>query len=85
VTCGAHGGGTVAVDVRALYRRHLSIIGDSGATDRMTRDVWRLVAERRIDPPPVLHRFPLSEAAAAHEAAAGRGIFGRAVLLVGSA
>jgi NADPH:quinone reductase-like Zn-dependent oxidoreductase len=83
VTCGAHGGGTVAVDVRTLYRRHLSIVGESGASAAMTREVWQWVAERRVEAPPVLHRFPLSEAAAAHEAAAGREIFGRVVLLVG--
>jgi NADPH:quinone reductase-like Zn-dependent oxidoreductase len=82
VTCGAHGGGIVAVDVRTLYRRHLSIVGESGASAAMTREVWQLVAERRIDLPPVLHRFPLSEAAAAHRAAAGRDCFGRVVLVV---
>jgi NADPH:quinone reductase len=83
VTCGAHGGGTVAVDIRALYRRHLSIVGESSASAEMTREVWQLVAERRVDPPPVFHRFALSEAAAAHAAAAGRETFGRVVLLIG--
>jgi NADPH:quinone reductase-like Zn-dependent oxidoreductase len=82
VTCGAHGGGAVEVDIRRLYRLHLSILGERGATAEMTREVWQEVAERRLAPPPVFHRFPLSEAAAAHEAARGRDIFGRVVLEV---
>jgi NADPH:quinone reductase-like Zn-dependent oxidoreductase len=48
----------------------------------MTREVWRAVAERQVPPLPVFHRFPLAEAAAAHEAARGRELFGRAVLVV---
>lgn len=82
VTCGAHGGGVVEVDVRDLYRRHLAILGERGASAAMIREVWRLVGERRIEPPPVSARFPLAEAAAAHEAAAGRDVFGRVVLAV---
>ena len=82
VTCGAHGGGIVDVDMRVLYRRHLSILGERGASAAMTREVWRLVGERRIEPPPVSARFPLAEAAAAHEVAAGRDVFGRVVLVV---
>jgi NADPH:quinone reductase-like Zn-dependent oxidoreductase len=84
VTCGAHGGGAVTVDMRALYRRHLSIVGERGASASMTREVWQKVAERRIEPVPVFHRFPLSQAAAAHEAASGRDVFGRVVLEVGA-
>ena len=82
VTCGAHGGGVVEVDMRVLYRRHLAILGERGASAAMTREVWRLVGERRIEPPPVSARFPLAEAARAHEAAAGRDVFGRVVLVV---
>jgi NADPH:quinone reductase-like Zn-dependent oxidoreductase len=82
VTCGAHGGGVVEVDMRVLYRKHLGILGERAASREMIRDVWRLVGERRIEPPPVSARFPLDEAAAAHEAAAGRDVFGRVVLVV---
>jgi NADPH2:quinone reductase len=82
VTCGAHGGGVVSVDVRDLYRRHLAILGERGASAAMTREVWRAVAERRLAPPPVHARFPLTEAAAAHQAAAGRDVFGRVVLQI---
>jgi NADPH:quinone reductase-like Zn-dependent oxidoreductase len=82
VTCGAHGGGVVDVDMRVLYRHHLAILGERAASRSMVREVWRLVSERKIEPPPVSARFPLAEAAAAHEAAAGRDIFGRVVLVV---
>lgn len=83
VTCGAHGGGEVAVDMRDLYRRHLAIHGERGASAATIAETWRAVAERRLQPPPVFHRFPLAEAPAAHEAAAGRDVFGRVILLVG--
>jgi NADPH:quinone reductase-like Zn-dependent oxidoreductase len=84
VTCGAHGGGTVALDVRKLYRRRLSIIGDTGASVAVTREVFAAVADGRLPPPPVFHRFPLEQIAAAHEAAAGRGLFGRVIVTIGS-
>ncbi|MEU3891914.1 alcohol dehydrogenase catalytic domain-containing protein [Streptomyces sp. NPDC029041] len=82
VTCGAHGGGVVGLDIRLLYRRHLSILGDRGATAQMTRDVWQAVSDRRIEPAAVLHRYPLSQAAAAHAAAVSRDTFGRVILEV---
>jgi NADPH:quinone reductase len=82
VTCGAHGGGTVTLDIRQLYRRHLSIVGERGATVEMVKETWRWVAEGRLQPPPVFHRYRLADAAAAHEAARGREIFGRVVLEV---
>jgi hypothetical protein len=48
----------------------------------MVREVFEAVAVGRVGPPPVCHRFPLVEAAAAQEAARGRELFGRAVLVV---
>src|SRR5512132_3295169 len=39
VTCGAHGGGKVELDVRSLYRRHLTIAGSTGASARQTHEV----------------------------------------------
>jgi NADPH:quinone reductase-like Zn-dependent oxidoreductase len=80
VTCGAHGGGAVTVDMRLLYRKHLSIVGERGASEAMTREVWQALSDRQIEPAPVFHRFALADAAAAHEAASGRDIFGRVVL-----
>ena len=84
VTCGAHGGGVVSLDVRQLYRRRLSIIGDTGASAAVTREVFAAVADGRLPAPPVFHRFPLEQIAAAHEAAVGRELFGRVIVTVGS-
>ena len=84
VTCGSHGGATIALDMRTLYRRHLSIHGDTGASVTAIREVFGAVADGALEPPPVFHRFPLEDIAAAHEAALGRELFGRAVLTVGS-
>jgi NADPH:quinone reductase-like Zn-dependent oxidoreductase len=83
VTCGAHGGGVVKLNVRMLYRRHLSIIGDNGASMKATREVFAAVADGTLAPPPVFHRFDLDEVAGAHAAAVGRDLFGRVVLTVG--
>jgi NADPH:quinone reductase len=82
VTCGAHGGGRVELDMRMLYRRQLTIAGVTGASLAMIREVFGAVADGRLHPPPVPHVFPLEAAAAAHEAAAGRNLFNRAVLRI---
>ncbi|HEY1597904.1 MAG TPA: alcohol dehydrogenase catalytic domain-containing protein [Thermoleophilaceae bacterium] len=82
VSCGAHGGGRVELDMRKLYRSHLTIAADTGATADQTREVFALVTEGKLEPPPVFHRFALDEAAAAQEAAQGRDLFGRAVIVV---
>jgi NADPH:quinone reductase-like Zn-dependent oxidoreductase len=83
VTCGSHGGGTVPVNLRLLYRNHLSIIGEVGASAAMISEVFQAVADHIVPAPPVYHRFPLEEIQAAHEAARGRELFGRVVLIVG--
>lgn len=82
VTCGSHGGEVVPLAARTLYRSHLTIAGDTGATAAQTREVFQAVSDGWLAPPPVFHRFALEEAAAAHVAAEGRGLFGRAVVIV---
>jgi NADPH:quinone reductase len=84
VTCGSHGGETIPVNMRALYRRHLSIIGGTGASAASVREVFAAVAAGTLAPPPVFHRFRLEQIAAAHEAARGRDLFGRAVVTIGA-
>ncbi len=82
VTCGSHGGDAVALQMRTLYRSHLTVAGDTGATLAQTREVFQAVADRILPPPPVSHRFSLRDVAAAHEAALGRDLFGRAIVVV---
>jgi NADPH2:quinone reductase len=82
VTCGSHGSEVVALTMRAVYRSHLTLAGDTGATLDQIRAVFSAVADRRLAPPPVFHRFALEQAAEAQQAAVGRDLFGRAVLVV---
>jgi NADPH2:quinone reductase len=82
VTCGSHGGEVVPLTMRSIYRSHLTIAGDTGASVEQTREVFQAVADRRLAPPPVENRFSLEEAAAAQQAARGRELFGRALLIV---
>jgi NADPH:quinone reductase-like Zn-dependent oxidoreductase len=85
VTCGSHGGGTVPVNLRTLYRNHLAILGEVGATRAMIDEVFKAVADGLLQPPPVFHRFALEEIQAAHAAARGRDLFGRVVLTIDAA
>ena len=82
VTCGSHGGDRVPLPIRSLYRGHLTIAGDTGAPLAQIREVFQMVADRVLAAPPVFHRFALEDVAAAQEAAAGRDLFGRALLVV---
>ncbi len=81
VTCGAHGGGKVQVDMNEFYRRHLSIIGAAAAPKDQIETVYRLAGEGKFRVP--IHRtFPLEEVRAAHELVSSRDVFGRVVLSV---
>ncbi len=81
VSCGAHGGGKVQVDMNDFYRRHLSIIGAAAAPRQQIETVYRLASEGKLRVP--IHRtFPLEDARAAHELVSSRDVFGRVVLTV---
>jgi NADPH:quinone reductase-like Zn-dependent oxidoreductase len=80
VTCGAHGGERVPLDVIDLFRRQATLIGSYSAPTRAVLEVVRLVAARVFVP--VIHAvLPLVEAASAHERLAGREVFGKLVLV----
>lgn len=65
VTAGAHGGGTVALDVNQLYRRRQKIIGAAGGS--LGHVARTLEAARTGSLRGFVHRvMPLREAAAAH-------------------
>jgi NADPH2:quinone reductase len=80
ITAGAHGGGTVPLDVKSLYLNGLTVIGSTGQVtpDDLTATL-RAAAEGR-------HRvlvdrvLPLSEAALAHRIVAERSGTGKIIL-----
>ena len=80
ITAGAHGGGTVPLDVKSLYLKFITVIGSVGKiTHEDIEFGLRAAAEGRyrilID-----RVLPLAEAAQAHEIVAARGGTGKVVL-----
>ncbi len=79
VTAGAHGGGTVDLDVRRLYGRRLRVIGGAGASRADVDSA--LAAASAGDLHAVIDRvLPLSQAAQAHRLFASGGLLGKVVL-----
>jgi len=82
VTCGAHGGGKVPINMNDFYRRHLSIVSAAAAPRHQMDTVYRLAGEGKLLPH--IHRtFPLEHAREAHALVTSRDVFGRVVLAVG--
>jgi NADPH:quinone reductase-like Zn-dependent oxidoreductase len=79
VTCGAHAGEVVEVDIVALFRRGHRILGFRVATPEESKRSLRMALDGRIKVP-VARTFPLPEAAAAHEFLAQREHVGKVVL-----
>jgi NADPH:quinone reductase-like Zn-dependent oxidoreductase len=79
VTCGAHGGETVPLDVIELFRAERSIIGSRTCTMREIQTVIDLVAGGRLEPV-VDSTYLLGEAAEAHARMRRREHFGKIVL-----
>ena len=79
VTAGAHGGGTVALDVRRLYQYRISILGSNGRTDQ---DIEWVLAQHRAKPfnPLIGAVMPLAEARLAHDLVERNAITGKIVL-----
>lgn len=80
ITAGAHGGGTVPLDVKSLYLKFITVIGSVGKiTHEDIEFGLRAAAEGRyrilVD-----RVLPLAEAAQAHEIVAARGGTGKVVL-----
>jgi NADPH2:quinone reductase len=79
VTAGAHGGGTVSLDVKRLYMRRLRIFGAAGTSLADVEKSLRVAAEGKIRP--IIHRtLPLSEAALAHRIVEQNQITGKIIL-----
>ena len=79
VTAGAHGGGTVTLDMKRLYMRRLRIIGTAGTN---VPDVYKALdaaAQGKIRA--IIHRtMPLREAAEAHRIIEKNQIAGKIIL-----
>ena len=80
VTCGTHGGSQASIDIRSLYRNHVSLFFTAGFTRDALESVLRLAGEGTLKA--VVDRsFPLAEAAAAQRYVAERRNFGKVVLI----
>lgn len=80
VTCGAHGGERVPLDLIDLFRRQATLIGSYSAPTRAVVEVVRFVAEGVFRP--VIHAtLPLVEASRAHAMLSAREAFGKLVLV----
>ncbi len=80
VTCGATSGPSVALDLRYVFSRQLSILGSMMGTHAELEAVARLVAERKLRPV-VDAALPLREARAAQERMERRELFGKLILV----
>lgn len=80
ITCGAHAGETVDLDVIALFRKHVTLQGSHYASRNEVSHVLRLVAEGALKP--CIHSvMPLADAAKAAALTANRQFFGKMVLV----
>jgi NADPH:quinone reductase-like Zn-dependent oxidoreductase len=79
VSCGAHAGEIVALDMIELFRHGHRILGFRVATPDDIKQSLRMALDGRIDVP-VARTFPLREAAGAHEFLARREHVGKVVL-----
>ena len=80
VTCGAHSGEVVPLDIIPLFRKQLALIGCYTSTSREIETVLGLAAQGKLKP--VVHKvMPLAEAREAHEVIAGRQHVGKVVLV----
>ena len=79
VTAGAHGGGTVPLDVKRLYMRRLRIFGAAGTNIADVEKSLQAAAEGKIRA--VINRMmPLSEATTAHRTVEQNQIVGKIIL-----
>jgi NADPH:quinone reductase-like Zn-dependent oxidoreductase len=80
VTCGATIGGTVSLDLNALFGRHLSLLGSWMGRRAELVQVLQFVRDGRLKPV-VDSVLPLADARRAHERIEAREHFGKVVLV----
>jgi NADPH:quinone reductase-like Zn-dependent oxidoreductase len=83
VLCGASSGPEATLDLVDVFARQISIIGSSDGSRRELVEVFRLLAEGRVAPPPISAELPLERAADAQALLASRDHFGRVLLRPG--
>ena len=80
VTCGAHAGEEVPINVIELFRKHMTIHGSHFCGRRELARIFALMAEGRLKP--VIDTvYPLAEIRTAARKTAERDVFGKMVLL----
>jgi len=80
VLCGASSGPEATIDLVDVFARQVSIIGSSDGSRRELVEVFRLLAEGRVAPPPISAALPLERAAEAQRMLASRDHYGRVLL-----
>ena len=80
VTCGAHAGEEVPLNVIELFRKHMTIHGSHFCGRRELAHVFALMAEGRLAPV-IDGVFPLADIRKAARRTAERAVFGKMVLL----
>lgn len=81
VTCGAHAGETVPLDVIDLFRKQITIHGNHYAPRLQVAHVLKLVAEGKLAP--AIHAtFDLADVQDAARATADRSVFGKMLLRI---
>ncbi len=79
ITCGAHAGETVPINIIELFRKHMLIQGSHLAGRREIAHVLKLVAQEKLSP--VIDTvYPLAEAKIAAQKTANRDVFGKLIL-----
>ena len=80
VTCGAHTGGEVPLNIWNLFLQQQRLIASTGGTRSELATILKLVAEGRLEPV-INATYPLKEARAAQEALSARAVIGKALLV----
>lgn len=80
VTCGAHAGEVVPIDVIELFRKHMTIHGSHFCGRRELRHVFALMAEGALAPA-IQGVYPLADVREAARRTATRDVFGKMVLV----
>lgn len=79
ITCGATSGPEVSLDIRYLYRRQLTIMGNYMGSKGEVLEIMKFVESGKLKP--VVDRvMPLKSAAEAHKLIEDRAVFGKVIL-----